>query len=116
MQTNFRNNTSTRIRGKQWTYSALIIFELCICEYDHLNNIRCSISQKKFTQYITKNIVASTHCAFEGWRLFKVMKPSMWYLDDNRWDAGQQQILTKCTFPFFSVDSTARFACWGPPM
>ena len=33
---------------------------------------------------ITKNIVASTHCAFEGWSMFKVMKPSMWYVDDNR--------------------------------
>ena len=45
MQTNFRKNTGTRSRGKQWTYSALSIFELCICEYDHLNHIRCSISR-----------------------------------------------------------------------
>ena len=36
---------------------------------------------------ITKNIVASTHCAFEGWSMFKLtMKPSMWYVDDNRWE------------------------------
>jgi hypothetical protein len=39
----------------------------------------------------------------------KVMKPSMWYLDDNHWEAGQQH-------PFFSVDSTARFASWGALM
>jgi hypothetical protein len=134
MQTNFRKNTGTRSRGKQWTYSALSIFELCICEYGHLNHIRCSISRaplnfinvqhliyiyiftnfisifmaniffksfchvnkqclllhekirrskahdkkRNFLQYITKNIVTSTHCAFEGWRMFKVMKPSMW--------------------------------------
>ena len=30
-----KNSTSTRNHGKQWTYRALNIFELCICEYDH---------------------------------------------------------------------------------
>ena len=53
--------------------------------------IRCSKAhdkQIKFMQYITKNIVALTHCAFEGWRMSKVMKPSMWYLDDNGLEAG----------------------------
>ena len=35
---------------------------------------------------ITKNIVSSIHCAFEGWSMFKLMKPSMWYMNDNRWE------------------------------
>jgi hypothetical protein len=30
----------------------------------------------------------STHNAFEGWSMFKVLKPSMWYWDDNCWEAG----------------------------
>jgi hypothetical protein len=29
------------------------------------------------------------------------MKPSMWYLDDNRWEAGQQQIVNKTHISFF---------------
>ena len=38
------------------------------------------------------------HCGFDTLRLrrmelFKAMKPSMWYLDENRWEAGQQQIV-----------------------
>ena len=109
---------------------------LAICEYDHLNNNRCSILRVpliftnvqhmiylniyKFYNYIhgkyiwnrsvmltnnaclwqerkvyaiMKNSVASTHCAFEGWSMFKVMKPSIWYLDENRLEAGQQQIV-----------------------
>ena len=33
-----KNSTSTRSHGKQWTYFALNIFELYICECDHLNN------------------------------------------------------------------------------
>jgi len=146
MQTNFRNSTGTRSRGKQWKYRALNIFELSICKYDLLNNTRRSILRVplnfinvrhliylyiyKFYNYIhgkyiwnrfvmltnnhacfmkrnivvkhtmtrkvyaiTKSIMASTHCAFEGWSMFKAMKPSMWYLDDNRWEAGQQQIV-----------------------
>ena len=68
----------------------------------HVNK-QCLLHEKKYrskandkkgkVDAITKNIVASTHCAFEGWSMFKVMKPSMWYLDDNHWEAGQQQIV-----------------------
>ena len=54
----------------------------------HEKKYRSKAHDKKgnFAQYITKNIVASKHCAFEGWSMFKVMKPSMWYMDDNRWE------------------------------
>jgi len=30
---------------------------------------------------ITKNILTSIH-----WSMFKLMKPSMWYVDENRWE------------------------------
>ena len=83
----------------------------CLLLHEKIRRSKAHDKQRKFTQYITKNIVASTHCAFEGWRMIKVMKPSMWYLDDNRWEAGRQhnnKLLTKRTFPFFSVDSTAQ--------
>jgi hypothetical protein len=56
-------------------------------------NIVVKYMTRKEVYAITKNIVASTHCAFEAWSMLKVMKPSMWYLDDNGWEAGQQQIV-----------------------
>ena len=53
-----------------------------------------------------------THCAFEGWSIFKVMKRSMlWYLDENCWEAGQQQFVNQTHISFFSFESTACFAC-----
>ena len=171
MQTNFRNSTGTRSRGKQWTYRALHIFELCVCEYDHLNSTRCAdlrvslnfinvrhliyLYNIKFYNYIhgkyiwnrsvmltnnacfvkrnikvknitrkvyaiTKNIVASTHCAFEGWSMFKLMKPSMWYVDDKRWEAGSTTTNCKLNARFLSSQliqySKAYFACLGAPM
>ena len=80
-------------------FFAIFIANISLKSFCHVNKqclllhekIHCSKAhdkKRKFTQYVTKNIVTLTHCAFEGWRLFKVMKPSMWYLDDNRWEAG----------------------------
>ena len=51
------------------------------------------MTRKKNYAITTKIFVATTHCAFEGWSMIKIMKSSMWYLDDNRWEAGQQQIV-----------------------
>ena len=61
----------------------------CLLLHEKIRRSKAHDKKRKFSQYITKNIVTSTHCAFEGWRMFKVMKPSMWYLDDNRWEAGR---------------------------
>ena len=60
----------------------------CLLLHEKIRRSKAHDKKRKFLQYITKNIVTSIHCAFEGWRMFKVMKPSMWYLDDNRWEAG----------------------------
>ena len=56
-----------------------------------------NIIVKKITRKvyaIVKNIVASTRCAFEGWSIFKVTKPSMWYVDDNLWEYNNKEIVT----------------------
>ena len=60
----------------------------CLLLHEKICRSKAHDKKRKFSQYITKNIVTSTHCAFEGWRMFKAMKPSMWYLDDNRWETG----------------------------
>ena len=60
----------------------------CLLLHEKIRRSKAHDKKRNFLQYITKNIVTSTHCAFEGWRVFKVMTPSMWYLDDNRWVAG----------------------------
>ena len=60
----------------------------CLLLHEKIRHSKAHDKKRKFLQYITKNIVTSTHCAFEGWRMFMVMKLSMWYLDDNRWETG----------------------------
>ena len=57
----------------------------------HEKNYRSKAQDKKGKFTENENIVASTHCAFEGWSMFKVMKPSMWYVDDNRWEDNNKQ-------------------------
>ena len=72
----------------------LIVLSCCLTNNAYFvkrNVIVKHMARKVYT--ITKNIVASTNCAFEGWSMFKVMKPSMSYLDDNHWEAGQQHFV-----------------------
>ena len=59
-----------------------------------LANNACFVKRNIVVKHMTskeslrnnEKIVALTHSAFKGWIMFKVMKSSMWYVDDNRWE------------------------------
>ena len=70
------------INGKYiWNHSVMWTNKTCFVKR---NIIVKHMTRKVYA--ITKNSVASTHCAFEGCSMFKVRESSMWYMDDNRWE------------------------------
>ena len=79
------------IHGKYiWNRSVMLTNSACF--------VKINIKVKNITRKVyamTKKIVASIHCAFEGWSMFKLMKPSLWYVDDNCWEDNNKSKLTK---------------------
>ena len=78
------------IHGKYiWNRSVMLTHNACFMK----RNIGVKHMTRMESLRNKKTLWLQHQCAFEGWSMFKVMKPSMWPLDDNYWEAGQQQIV-----------------------